>query len=120
MQSRERSRTTGSVHEQSFNQNATKIDHNKTRMLCKFFNVCASTNNLLRDFKITLKTDHANLYLNVLSPNKVLRWKLVVQEYDIDVEHIACVKNIVADSFSRLLDTTKVPIGDVVAISDEH
>jgi len=76
---------------------------------------------LLRDVKFTLKTDHANLlYLNVPPSNKVLRWKLAIQEYDIDVEHIAGVKNIVADSFSRLLDATKVPIGDVLAISDDR
>ena len=85
-----------------------------------YFYVC-KYEYLLRDVKFTLKTDHANLlYLNVPPSNKVLRWKLAIQEYDIDVEHIAGVKNIVADSFSRLLDATKVPIGDVLAISDDH
>ena len=60
---------------------------------------------LLRDRKFTLRTDHANLlYVNdpAASP-KVQRWKLGFQEHDMLVEHIAGVKNIVADGFSRLL-----------------
>jgi hypothetical protein len=37
-----------------------------------------------------------------------------------DVQHIcsAGVKNIVADSFSRLVESTKVPIGDILAINE--
>ena len=49
-----------------------------------------------------------------------MRWKLAILEYDIDVEHIVGVKNIVTDSFSRLLDATKVLIGDILAIGDDH
>ena len=48
---------------------------------------------LLRDIKFTLKTDHANLlYLNVPPSSKVLRWKLAIQEFDCEVEHLAGVK----------------------------
>ncbi len=76
---------------------------------------------LLRDVKFTLKTDHANLrYLNVPTSNKVFRWKLAIQEYDFDVQHIAGVTNIVADSFSRLVEATKVPIGDILAINERN
>ena len=60
---------------------------------------------LLRDRKFTLRTDHANL-LYVIDPSaspKVQRLKLGFQEYDMLVEHIAGVRNIVAVGFSRLL-----------------
>ncbi len=45
------------------------------------------------------------LYLNVPPSSKVLRWKSAIQEFDCEVEHLAGVKNVVADGFSRLLDS---------------
>ena len=41
--------------------------------------------------------------MNTNSSQKVKRWKLIVQEYDFDIEHIAGVKNTIADAFSRLV-----------------
>ena len=59
---------------------------------------------LLRDIFFTLRTDHMNLtYINDSASPKVNRWKLELMEYNFDVVHIPGVKNIVADSFSRLL-----------------
>ena len=59
---------------------------------------------LIRDLKFTLRTDHKNLtYINNHASEKVMRWKLELQQYDFDIEHIAGVKNEVADSFSRLV-----------------
>ena len=59
---------------------------------------------LLRDIYFTLKTDHMNLtYINDSASPKVNRWKLELMEYNFDVIHIPGAKNIVADSFSRLL-----------------
>jgi hypothetical protein len=75
---------------------------------------------LLRDIKFTLKTDHANLlYMNVPPSTKVLRWKLAIQEFDCDVEHLAGIKNIVADGFSRLPDSTSTlqPRGDIAVLT---
>ena len=58
---------------------------------------------ILRDIKFTLRTDHRNLlYLNEKASQKVQRWKLAVQQYNFDVEHIPGVDNIVADLYSRL------------------
>ena len=57
---------------------------------------------LLRDVHFTLQTDHKNLiYINDTASPKVVRWKLAIQEYNFDIEHIAGVTNTVADSFSR-------------------
>jgi hypothetical protein len=47
---------------------------------------------------------------------KVRRWKLSLQEYDFQTEHIAGTKNLVADSFSRMFD---IPI-DIVAATKEE
>ena len=58
---------------------------------------------LLRDVKFTIRTDHRNLlYLNLDASRKVLNWKLDIQEYNFDVEHIPGVDNVVADIYSRV------------------
>ena len=79
--------------------------------------------HLLRDAKFTLQTDHRNLvFINSNGSAKVKRWKLLIQEYDFNIEHIAGVKNVVADTFSRLCPLPK-PQSDLtpsdVTTSDE-
>jgi hypothetical protein len=57
---------------------------------------------LLRDVHFTLQTDHKNLiYINDTASPKVVRWKLAIQEYNFDIEHIQGSKNVIADIFSR-------------------
>ena len=59
--------------------------------------------NILRDRKFLLRTDHKNLvYLNTKGSQKVERWKMAMQEYDFDIEHVPGVENEIADAFSRL------------------
>jgi len=61
--------------------------------------------HLLRDVQFVLFTDHANLtYLNVPRSSKVLRWKLSIQEYDFAISHLEGVRNVVADTFLRMLN----------------
>ena len=56
----------------------------------------------LRDVKFTLMTDHKNItLLNKHPSQKVMRWKLAIQEYDFDIIHIPGKDNIVADGLSR-------------------
>ena len=51
------------------------------------------------------------MYLIHVQPSsKVLRWKLAIQEYDIDVFHIPGPDNISADAFSRLMDPSETAI----------
>lgn len=58
---------------------------------------------LLRDVHFLLRTDHKNLiFINEDGSPKVKRWKLAIQEYDFDIEHIPGKDNGVADAFSRL------------------
>ena len=57
---------------------------------------------LIRDIRFTLQTDHKNLiYINDTASPKVVRWKLAIQEYDFEIEHIPGKTNIAADGFSR-------------------
>ena len=59
--------------------------------------------HLLRDAKFILQTDHENLtYINFEGTAKVRRWKLLVQEYNFQIEFIKGEDNVVADPFSRL------------------
>jgi hypothetical protein len=70
---------------------------------------------LIRDRFFTLRTDHANLtYISDSGSPKVLRWKLFIQEYDFQIEHIAGPDNFVADMFSRLVakNTPEIPNED--------
>ena len=61
---------------------------------------------LLRDRKFRLLTDHRNLTFVGDSVNAmVVRWKLALMQYDFDIEHIAGVKNVVADLLSRLVES---------------
>ena len=60
--------------------------------------------HLIRDTKFTLRTDHKNLtYINSESNAKVTRWKLLIQNYDFNIEYIKGELNFVADAFSRLV-----------------
>ena len=57
---------------------------------------------LLMDVKFTIRTDHRNLtFLNQGLSSKVLRWKLMIQEYDFVLEHLPGEQNVQADAFSR-------------------
>lgn len=56
---------------------------------------------LIRDCHFVLRTDHKNLiFINEDGSQKVKRWKLAIQEYDFDIEHIPGRDNGVADAFS--------------------
>jgi hypothetical protein len=58
--------------------------------------------NYLQGNKFILQTDHRNLtFLNTDLRPKVQRWKIFIQEFDFDIEHIAGPTNIVADALSR-------------------
>jgi hypothetical protein len=58
---------------------------------------------LIRDVRFTLHTDHRNLtFLKTAGSDKVMRWKLEIQEYDCKVIFIKGEDNHIADNFSRL------------------
>jgi cleavage and polyadenylation specificity factor subunit 1 len=59
--------------------------------------------HILRDKAFILLTDHRNLlYLKDAKSQKLQRWKMIMQEFDFKLGHIPGVKNIIADTMSRL------------------
>jgi len=75
---------------------------------------------LIRDTHFTLRTDHKNLtYINLENAGKVRRWKLAIQEYDFDIEHIPGKQNIVADVFSRLIPIDEETDPEIICLLDE-
>ncbi len=52
-----------------------------------------------------VETDHKNLtFLKTAKSAKVRRWKLALQEFDLEYKHIKGEDNVVAAAFSRLCD----------------
>jgi hypothetical protein len=59
---------------------------------------------LIKDRHFVLRTDHKNLtHIKSTGSDKVIRWKLAIQEFDFVVEHIQGTHNVVADDLSRLV-----------------
>ena len=70
---------------------------------------------LLRDIEFELRTDHRNLiYINdhAGTSNKVLNWKLEIQQYNMNIKHIDGIRNVVADIWSRICSLTPSDINN--------
>ena len=52
--------------------------------------------------KLRIYTDHKNLTCKMFNTNIVLRRRIILEEYDTDIEYIKGEKNIVADALSRI------------------
>ena len=72
---------------------------------------------LLKMTHFTVECDHRNLaFLDKLSEsnNKLLRWKLILMEYNFDIVHIPGKSNVIADALSRL----GYDLEDVASVSE--
>ena len=58
--------------------------------------------NILFGYNITVYTDHMNLVHNtvLMSSDRIMRWRLLLEEYGITLKHIKGEKNTVADALS--------------------
>lgn len=63
---------------------------------------------ILLGHKIIVYTDHQNLTFNNFTCERVLRWRLLVEEFGPELRYIKGPKNVVADALSRL-DLIKHP-----------
>ena len=52
--------------------------------------------------QLIIHTDHKNLVYKSLTSDRVLRWRLYIEEYSPDIRYIKGEKNVVADALSRL------------------
>ncbi len=58
--------------------------------------------NILLGHHIRVYTDHKNLTYKNFNTERVMRWRLILEEFGPDLNYIKGEKNIVADGFSRL------------------
>ena len=58
--------------------------------------------NILLGQKIKIYTDHLNLTHKNFTTNRVMRWRLLIEEYGPEFCYIKGTKNVVADALSRL------------------
>ena len=59
-------------------------------------------NGIIRGQDLTVHTDHLNLLYNKLPCQRMIRWRLLLEEYHPTVVHVAGVDNDAADALSRL------------------
>ena len=58
--------------------------------------------NILLGYPITVHTDHKNLTFKNFNTERVMRWRLILEEFGCQLNYIKGPKNIVADALSRL------------------
>ena len=57
---------------------------------------------ILRGQNVTIHTDHLNLLYKNLPTQRMIRWRLLLEEYNPKVVHVAGPENEAADALSRL------------------
>jgi hypothetical protein len=67
--------------------------------------------NILLGQKIKVHTDHDNLTYKTFQSNRVMRWRLYIEEYSPELQYIKGTHNVVADALSRL-DINETPLAD--------
>lgn len=60
--------------------------------------------------KLVVYTDHKNLTYTDLKTDRVLRWRLLLEEYGVTIEYVPGVHNIIADVLSRYPTTNNPEI----------
>ena len=58
--------------------------------------------NILLGHQITVYTDHKNLIYTNFNTERVIRWRLILEEFGSELKYIRGENNVVADALSRL------------------
>ena len=74
--------------------------------------------NILLGHKICVYTDHKNLCYKNFNTERVMRWRLLIEEFGPDLVYIKGTHNVVADALSRLAMTEEDFSADAFAFDD--
>ena len=72
------------------------------RELLSIVEVLKEFRNILLGQQIIVHTDHENLTYKQQNSDRVMRWRLYIEEYSPDLRHLPGKTNVVADALSRL------------------
>src|SRR6476661_507379 len=72
------------------------------RELLSIVEVLKEFRNILLGQQICVHTDHENLTYKTFNSDRVMQWRLYIEEYSPDLQYIKGEKNVVADALSRL------------------
>lgn len=67
--------------------------------------------NILLGQQIKVYTDHKNITCKSFNTNRVMRWRLIIEEYGPELIYIKGTQNIIADALSRL-DKSQLEVSD--------
>ena len=88
------------------------------RELLSIVEVLKEFRNILLGQQIRVHTDHENLTQVKFNLDRVMRWRLYIEEYSPDLQYIKGSENVVADALSRL-DMDNVPSYKEALITEE-
>ena len=88
------------------------------RELLSIVEVLKEFRNILLGQQIHVHTDHENLTYKMFNSDRVMQWRLYIEEYSPDLQYIKGEKNVVADALSRL-DMDEKPSLNEALITEE-
>ena len=90
-----------------FSRRLIKPQHNCTTTKKELFVIVERLNQFLEilfDYEINVFSDHKNLVYaaNLNESQRMMSWRLIIEEFEANIQHIAGVDNIVAGLLSKL------------------
>lgn len=83
--------------------NSAQLNYTTTeRELLAIVETLKEFRNILLGQKIVVYTDHKNLTYKVFNTERVMRWRLIIEEYGPELKYVKGHHNVVADTLSRL------------------